>query len=329
MRVQKLDYRNVLGEPIEREKVMQAIEQDEKAHYLFRNFSEELREEFLAFCMGNWGLKITYDPFFKYVFNPELHPERLSDFLSHLLKEKVEVIDILPNESNRITEQSSLLITDILVKLSSGAYANVEIQRIGYRFPGQRCACYSADLLMRQLSRKKREAKRQNKKFSYKNIKRVYTIVLIENSASIYWNHPEHYIHRAKQVFDTGLEMDLLQEYIIIPLDVFRKIEHNELSKLDAWLYFIGSDSPKDICRVVEAYPEFKELYNELLMLRYNVKELVEMFDFYREILREADEEAVEYMVEEQRKEIEVLKEEREALKEELTRLKKLLAETK
>ena len=78
-----------------------------------------------------------------------------------------------------------------------------------------------------------------------------------------------------------------------------------------------------------EAMKEFKELYNELLMLRYNVKELVEMFDFYREILREADEEAVEYMVEEQRKEIEVLKEEREALKEELTRLKKLLAETK
>ena len=319
MAVKQIDYRNVLGDPLERGVVIDAIERDAETYRIFQKLSEVLQEELIAFCMGNWGLKITYDPFFKYVFNPELKPERLSDFLSRVIKEDVEVVDILPNESNRITEAGTLLITDILVRLSSGAYANVEIQKIGYTFPGQRCACYSADLLMRQLSRVKKEAKKENKKFSYKNVKKVYTIVLIEKSASIYWEHPDHYIHRAKQVFDTGLNMDLLQEYIIIPLDVFREINHNELNKLEAWLYFIGSDSPKDISRVVEAYPEFKELYNELLMLRYNVKELVEMYDYYRELLREADEEAVEYMVEEQRKEIEELKAERVKLGAEIT----------
>ena len=319
MAVKQIDYRNVLGDPLERGVVIDAIERDAETYRIFQKLSEVLQEELIAFCMGNWGLKITYDPFFKYVFNPELKPERLSDFLSRVIKEDVEVVDILPNESNRITEAGTLLITDILVRLSSGAYANVEIQKIGYTFPGQRCACYSADLLMRQLSRAKKEAKKENKKFSYKNVKKVYTIVLIEKSASIYWEHPDHYIHRAKQVFDTGLNMDLLQEYIIIPLDVFREINHNELNKLEAWLYFIGSDSPKDISRVVEAYPEFKELYNELLMLRYNVKELVEMYDYYRELLREADEEAVEYMVEEQRKEIEELKAERVKLGAEIT----------
>ena len=302
MNTKKNNYHSILGEPLTREDVMLAIEQDEDTFAMFQEFSETLQEELIAFCMGNWGLKITYDPFFKYIFNPKLHPERLSEFLSLVLQEEVEIVDVLPNESNRLSDAGSLLITDILVKLKSGSYANIEIQRIGYAFPGQRCACYSSDLLMRQLARAKTKAKRKKKKFSYKEIKKVYTIVLVEKSASIYWEFPEHYIHRAKQAFDTGLPLDLLQEYIIIPLDVFREIPHNNISKLEAWLYFIGSDSPKDISRVVEAYPEFKKLYHELLLLRYNTKELVNMFDFYRELLREADEEAVQYMVDEQKK---------------------------
>ena len=317
---QKMEYRDILGEQQTREEVMDAIEKNETVAQMFQEFSEELQEELVAFCMGNWGLKITYDPFFKYIFNPEFRPERLSDFLSLLLGEAVEVIDALPNESGRVTEAGSMLITDILVKLTSGSLANIEIQKIGYTFPGQRCACYSSDLLMRQLTRVKKEAKQKNKKFSYKDVKKVYTIVLIEKSASIYWDCSDFYIHRSKQTFDTGLNLDLLQEYIIIPLDVFRKISHNNLSKLEAWLYFIGSDSPKDISRVIEAYPEFKELYNELLMLRYDMKELVGMFDYYRQLLREADEEAVEYMVEEQRKEIEEQKRQIEKNKQEIER---------
>lgn len=58
----------------------------------------------------------------------------------------------------------------------------------------------------------------------------------------------------------------------MIPLDIFKEISHNKLNKLEAWLYFIGSDSPKDICSVVEAFPEFRELYEEILMLRYRTK---------------------------------------------------------
>ena len=63
---------------------------------------------------------------------------------------------------------------DIVVELEDGSIANVEIQRIGYNFPGQRSACYSADLLLRQYKRVKGE---QQKKFSYRNIKKVYTII--------------------------------------------------------------------------------------------------------------------------------------------------------
>ena len=34
------------------------------------------------------------------------------------------------------------MIMDIVGELESGALANVEIQKVGYRFPGQRSACY-------------------------------------------------------------------------------------------------------------------------------------------------------------------------------------------
>lgn len=102
------------------------------------------------------------------------------------------------------------------------------------------------------------------------------------------------YLHHAKQIFDTGLEMDLLQEYFLIPLDIFRKTTHNEISKLEAWLYFLSSDKPEDILKVVGKYPEFRELYQDLIVFRYQPKELIDM---YRKALREANADLQEQIV--------------------------------
>lgn len=85
---------------------------------------------------------------------------------------------------------------------------------------------------------------------------------------------------------------------------------HNNIDKLEAWLYFIGSDEPKDIIRIVESYPEFKEFYRELVGLRYDMKGLTSMFDYYRQLLREADQGTVQYMIEEQKKELDEVKQE-------------------
>ena len=304
---EQTEYQAVLGNQLTRKEVLEQIGADVVVSMNFQKLSEELKEEFISFCMGNRGLKITYDPFFKFIFNPALYPERLSELLSLLLGEEVEVVEVLPNESDRINEDGSLLIMDILVRLRTGAYANVEIQKIGYAFPGQRCACYSSDLLMRQLARTKAKCKQENRKFSYKELKKVYTIVLVEESIAAFWKYPEVYIHRSEQTFDSGLELDLLQEYILIPLDVFREINHNNLSKIEAWLLFIGSDKPADIMRVIELYPEFVELYKELASLRQNLRELIGMYDYYRQLLAEADKGTVEYMIEEKMRENEEL----------------------
>ena len=65
-----------------------------------------------------------------------------------ILKEReVKIVEVLPGHSSRIADEQSLLIMDIVVRFEDGTYCNVEVQKIGYAFPGERSACYSSDLL--------------------------------------------------------------------------------------------------------------------------------------------------------------------------------------
>lgn len=121
---------DVLNQKKEREEVVQILKQNPVVYARFLELTDDLQEDLIAFCMGNKGLKITWDPFFKAVFNPEVFGERLSALLSAILKEKVTVKRALPNESNRLTAEGSLLIMDILVELETGGLANVEMQRV-------------------------------------------------------------------------------------------------------------------------------------------------------------------------------------------------------
>lgn len=137
------------------------------------------------------------------------------------------------------------------------------------------------------------------------DIQKVYTIVMIQSSSSTFHLFPDSYLHYAKQTFNTGLQLDLIQEYLIIPLDIFLKCPHNKITRLDAWLYFIASDDPADILRVIEKYPDFKELDKEVFQFRFMTKELVSMFS---EGLRLLDAGTVPYMIEDQQTQIERLR---------------------
>lgn len=321
------------GIPQSREEVIRNLQADAAVYRQYLALTGQLQQEFLSFCMGTKGAKITYDPFFKFVFDPILHSQRLEDFISLCLGEPLTIVEVLPNESERMTEEGSLLVMDILVRLSSGSLVNVEIQRIGYYFPGPRCACYSSDLVMRQYSRVRSNMQKEGKRFSYRNIKTVYTIVLMQNSTAEFHSIPDQYLHYASQTFDTGLKLDLVQEYLIIPLDIFLRIPHNKLTRLDAWLYFIASDQPADILRIIGEYPDFKELYREVFQFRFMSKELVGMFS---EGLRLLDIGTTQYMIEDQQAQIEQLqmelKQQKDAVQQallekeaEIARLKALL----
>lgn len=132
-----------------REEILRDIQQNINLTERFYSWKEEQREEFLDFCTGVKGVKMLYDAFFKEIMNLETVPERLEDFLEVLLQRKVKIIEVLPGDSTRLADEQSLLIMDILVRFDDGSYCNVEVQKIGYAFPGERCACYSSDLLLR------------------------------------------------------------------------------------------------------------------------------------------------------------------------------------
>jgi len=297
-----MEYNKLFGERKTEDEVMNELKRNPDIYRKFQKLSGRLQREFVEFCMGLRSLNITYDPVFKKILDPERVPRRLEEFLSLCLGEKLRILRVVPNESERLTEGSSLLVMDILVQLESGALVNVEIQKVGYLFPGARCACYSSDLVMRQYSQVREQKRRDGEKFSYKDIKKVYTIVLIQKSTKEFWVCSEDYLHYAKQQFNTRLELDLLQEYLLIPLDIFMENHHNIDSKLDAWLYFIASDRLEDVCRVVEKYPEFWKLYEEVFRFRFQKEELISM---YSDALRILDENTVQYMVEEQKEVIE------------------------
>ena len=138
----------------------------------------------------------------------------------------------------------------------------------------------------------------KNKKFSYKNIKDVYTIVLYEHSPSEFSAYPDTYLHYFEQQSDSGLKIPLLQKYLFVPLDIFLKIQHNKIirNKFDAWLLFFASDDPIDIIRLIEEYPEFQAMYEQAYHLCQNMEDIMGLFS---EELRILDRNTVQYMIEE------------------------------
>ena len=297
----------------EREDIKREIRENPKLLEKYREWDEEQQEEFLDYCTGVKGVKVLYDAFFKEIMNPENTPERLNELLSLLLGQSVTIKRVLPGDSTRLADEQSLLIMDILVELADTSLANVEVQKIGYSFPGQRSACYSSDLLLRQYKRVKGEKK---KAFSYKDIKSVYTIVFFETSIKEFHEYPQNYIHKFKQQSDTGLELELLQKYVFIPLDIFRGITHNNLrNKTEAWLTFLSKDEPEIIIKLISQYPEFKEMYEEIYVMCQNVEKVMEMFS--KELIQ-LDRNTVQYMIDEMQDTIDVQKEKIDTQKEEL-----------
>ena len=285
---------SLIGETRGERDILRQLEADPACYSQYQKLTPELQEEFLNYCTGNRGIKITYDNFFKFVFNPETAPERLSAFISCLLGKTVNVRYALPLEGSQIVEDGSLVVMDMIVELDDGSLANVEIQKLPYLFPGERSACYSADLVLRQYTSVKSQKK---KRFKYGDLKTVYTIVILEKSTSTFHQFPIDYIHKSKQIFDTGLELNLLQEFLYIPLDIFLENRHTIHTETDAWLSFLSMDDPKVILEIITKFPAFIPLYNDIFQFRRDIREVLNMFS---KELEEMDRNTIRYMVEQQ-----------------------------
>ena len=132
----------------------------------------------------------------------------------------------------------------------------------------------------------------------------------------VFHEYPQNYIHKFKQQSDTGLELELLQKYVFIPLDIFRGIYHNNLrNKTEAWLTFLSTDEPEIIIELISQYPEFKEMYEEIYVMCQNVEKVMEMFS--KELIQ-LDRNTVQYMIDEMQETIDSQKATIDTQKEEL-----------
>ena len=326
------------------------LEEAMKQNNLYADYillDETWKKRFNDYMTGKKTMPLTYDPFFKCMFHPDRHPDWLSHLLSAILGESVVVEQILPSENTAISVDS-LLIMDIIVRLSDGSLANVEIQKLPYMFTAERISCYSSDLLLREYTRLKKKTG-----FKYSDMKKVYTIVLYEKTGTNFKDPQLHgaYIHHGKTRFDTGLKMDLLQEYFLIALDVFcQNVYTNDknsdtletvncdMNDLGGWLSILTAETMADVEHVIRRYSWSKSIFHEMSTYVNKPEEVIHMFS---EALKIADKNTVKYMIEElqdqvaQEKEIRKQAEakqkqteiELQQSKEEIAHLKALLAQ--
>lgn len=306
---------DILGAPCSEGEALRRIR--EKSDLTTLNVFDSMRaaaqERLLEFIMGKRGLAITYDAVFRQVLIPNGNPERLEHLLSCLLKQKVTIEAILNREGCQISEAASFVIADIIVKLQNGALINVEMQKIGYDFPGERCSCYLADMIMRQYN----ALKYKNTHFKYPDMRPVHLIIFMEQSPPLF-HETTQYIHKKISTFDSGIDLRLLDNLTLISLDTFRSVVQNISTKEDAWLTFFTATDPERICALVNSHPEFLEYYQDLVAFRQQPKELITMFS---KALRVMDHNTEVYMVEQLQKKHAELENKNEKLKQEMEEL--------
>ena len=125
-------------------------------------------------------------------------------------------------------------------------------------------------------------------------------------------------------------EGDYLRKTVLVPLDIFRKIMENKTieNKLEAWLMLISCDEPERIIELLEKYPEFRNIYEEVYEMCRNVEEIMGLFS---EELAEMDRNTISYMIEELEEEVKAEREKAKAtqrkLEKELEEKEKTIAE--
>ncbi len=314
---------DILGASISKQEAVSLIQADAEAWRIFSKFPLYEQERLTAFIQGARGIRITYDSFFKHIMNPGTHPSRLENFLTALLGEKSKIRQVLPLEGVQMTDAGSFVIMDIAVELQSGTMVNVEIQKIGYLFPGERASCYISDFIMRQYNRVKDERGRH---FSFRDLKPVILIVIMENSSEPFKAVFPKYIHKEITTFDSGAQIPSLSSAVYISLDTFHNVVHNINTELDAWLEFLSTDDPAGIVRLVNAYPQFLSCYQDIKDFRKKPGELIYM---YSEALAILDRNTEIYMCEELKKENAALKKELDDLRCAVSENKTILSEIK
>ena len=311
--------------------------------YGYLKSNEEWIGRYEDFLKGRKSLPLLYDPFFKKIFNPVERMDRLSELVSCLLGQKVTVLEVFPNEDSQFL--GVMIIMDMVVMMSDGSIANIEIQKISYDFQAERISCYSADLVLRQykMITGNREiggagsdggSMKGSSKPSYKDMRPVHTIILFDNSSSSLISEVDKalYFHVGKTKFNTGIKIKLLQDYVLVSLDTFKKYRYSDIRKgrievtkydydrtqysekqvtekmkLDRlkYLSLFVAETPEEIERLIEIFPDLESVRQDINEYLERPREVLNMFS---EALRILDRNTAELMVDRMKDEMDELK---------------------
>ena len=311
--------------------------------YQYLKKNEEWVGRYEDFLKGRRSLPLLYDPFFKKIFNPVERRDRLSELVSCLLGQKVTVLEVFPNEDSQFL--GVMIIMDMVVLMADGSIANIEIQKISYDFPAERISCYSADLVLRQykmITGKNEHVVNGSSKPSYKDMRKVHTIILFEDSNKSLISDMDKslYFHVGKTKFNTGIKIELLQDFVLVSLDTFKKYRYSDIKegrteitdydydssqyndelvsekmKRDRlkFLSLFVAETPQEIDRLVEIFPDLESVRRDINEYLERPGEVLSMFS---EAVRILDRNTAELMVDRMKDEIVDLKEQNDELEE-------------
>ena len=101
--------RRQLFPPRTEQECLAELRKHPRSYFAYQNMTQEWKNRFLEFMEGTKTLPLTYDPFFKKLFNPDIYPERLSSLISSIIDIRVTVQCILSNEDSMLAYTHLLL----------------------------------------------------------------------------------------------------------------------------------------------------------------------------------------------------------------------------
>lgn len=161
-----------------------------------------------------------------------------------------------------------------------GSIGNVEIQRQGIYFPSQWAAVYSSNLVTRQYATVKTQRKSE---VDFTDVQPVYTIIIMENSSGAL-AYSDEYIQHFQQRSDTGVELELLQYYDYVCLDVFKRRRPRIAGELEKRLKFLSIEETSEMQAFLVDNSDFQSVYDCAILMLSDKKEMLQMFtDLFEE----------------------------------------------
>ena len=202
----------------------------------------------------------------------------LEGFLSELLKQEVQIIELIESESNKERKIEKLNRVDLLVKLAKKEIVIIEIQNDDEYDYFQR--------ILYGVSKSISENLKQGQE--YKSVKKVISISIVyfdlgQGNDYVYYGTTNFVgIHKKdkleltleqKKLFKKEELFEVFPEYYILMVD---KFDENTKDGLDEWIYFLKTDKVKEEFKG----KGLKEAFDKLDILKMNEKEK-RGYDYY------------------------------------------------